>query len=293
MSLKKYCVLGFFACAVGAHALCAAPKGHLFIIGGGTRSAAMMSRFVSLAGGAANARIVVFPMASGIPDTVGNEQTASLRGLGVCDARCLNLSREQAQSDEIVRQLDGVTGVFFSGGDQSRLTGTLAGTAVLKKIKQLYAQGAVIGGTSAGAAVMSGMMITGRELLAHDSANAYSFIKRKNVETTPGFGFIDNAIVDQHFVTRKRHNRLLSLVLENPTLVGIGIDEATAIIVNPDGTFDVTGDGSVMVFDAPASMRISENAKGHLGADTILLHLLTAGDSFNFTTRAVHQGPVQ
>jgi len=293
MTKTRLLLAAVLLCAACAHDASAAPKGRLFIIGGGTRSEAMMRRFVDLAGGPEKARIVVFPMASGIPDTVGREQSASLAALGVRDVRPMNLTREQAMSPDIAALLDGATGVFFSGGDQSRLTLALSGTPVLHKIKELYERGAVIGGTSAGAAVMSALMITGRELRSRDTANAYSSVMRKNVETAPGFGFIDNAIVDQHFVRRKRHNRLLSLVLEHPALVGIGIDEATAIIVNPDGTFDVAGDGSVFVFDAARAKGIRENTQGHLGADSVLLHILTAGDSFNFSTRSVHQGPGQ
>ncbi len=265
----------------------AAPKGHLFIIGGGKRSPEMMKQFVELAGGPEKARIVVFPMASGIADTVGIEQTASFRELGAKNSEFMILRHDQADSIEYVNRLTGVTGIFFSGGDQSRLTKALAGTAVLRKIKELYTAGAVIGGTSAGAAVMSAMMITGKELLHRDTVNAYTAIKAHNIETVEGFGFISNAIVDQHFIKRKRHNRLLSLVLEHPQLIGIGIDEATAIIVNPDETFTVIGDATVLVVDATRSTQVRTNTKGDLSAGNMSLHLLMAGDSFNLKSRKI------
>jgi cyanophycinase len=265
------------------------PKGHLVIIGGGKRGQQIMQTYVQLAGGE-GAKVVVFPMASELADTIGPEQAVSIQQAGARTVFSLNINHAQAESDSIIKLLDGVTGVFFSGGDQSKLTAALLGTQVEKKLHQLYQDGAVLGGTSAGAAVMSKMMITGREKLSRDTNNAYTFIKRNNIETAEGFGFLDNAIVDQHFIKRKRHNRLISLVLENPRLIGIGIDEATAIVVNPDESFSIVGEGTVMVFDAAHSKKIRENEKGHLGADNILLHILMAGDSFNMKTRTVHSG---
>ncbi len=265
------------------------PKGHLVIIGGGKRGPQIMQTYVQLAGGD-HAKVVVFPMASELAKSVGPDQAASLQQAGAHAVFSLNISHAQAESDSVLELLEGVTGVFFSGGDQSRLTAALLDTKVGKKLHELYQNGAVIGGTSAGAAVMSKMMITGKEKLTRDTANAYTSIKRNNIETVEGFGFIDNAIVDQHFIKRKRHNRLISLILENPSLIGIGIDEATAIVVNPDDSFEVVGEGTVMVFDATQSKSIRENAKGHLSAENILLHILTAGDSFDMKSHSAHPG---
>jgi cyanophycinase len=265
------------------------PKGHLVIIGGGKRGPQIMQTFALLSGGE-HAKVVVFPMASELADTIGREQAASIQQAGAQTAFSLNINHAQAESDSVAGLLDGVTGVFFSGGDQSRLTAALLGTKTEKRLHQLYRDGAVVGGTSAGAAVMTKMMITGREKSGRDTLNAYTFIKKNNVETTRGFGFLENAIVDQHFIKRKRHNRLISLVLENPHLLGIGIDEATAIVVNPDESFYVVGEGTVMVFDAGRSKSIRENANGHLSAHNVLLHILTAGDSYNMKTRTVHPG---
>ena len=255
-------------------------KGHLFIVGGGNRTSELMSRFVELAGGRDRARIVVLPMASAEPADTGREQAQEIQALGVRDVSSLIFTREQAENETDAARLDGATGVFFSGGDQSRLTEILNGTAALRKIKQLYQDGAVIGGTSAGAAVMSALMITGDELLAHDPKEGFTFIKRENVKLVEGFGFLRTAIVDQHFVTRKRHNRLISAVLEHPALIGIGIDEATAIVVNPNGMFHVVGDNSVIVYDARKARHVRADARGNLGARDIRMHLLLSGDDF-------------
>src|SRR5687768_17081169 len=132
----------------GSTAEPAGPRGYLFIVGGGPRPEAMTRRFVDLAGGPGKARIVVFPMASA-DTSAGSYGAEALRKLGA-DAFHLTIGREEAMRDSVARLLDGVTGVCFGGGDQSRLTAALGGTPVEAAIHRLYANGAVIGGTSAG-----------------------------------------------------------------------------------------------------------------------------------------------
>ena len=175
-------------------------------------------------------------------------------------------------------ELDGVTAVFFSGGDQNRLTDYLQGTKFLAKIREIYKNGGVIGGTSAGAAVMSKIMLTGEEENVPDKYKGdFSYIKQGNVQTAEGFGFIDSAIIDQHFIIRKRQNRLISLVLER-RMKGVGIDEATAIIVKPDGSFRVAGQSQVMVFEPEAQPTISPT--GYLKTNSLNVRILTAGDTY-------------
>src|SRR6185436_12239434 len=145
-------------------------------------------------------------------------------------------------------RLGGVTGVFFSGGDQARHTRALLGSRLLGRIQELYQGGAVISGTSAGAAVMSHVMITGEESRPHADA-PFDRIEAQEIVTSEGFYFLPReVIVDQHFVKRRRSNRLLSLVLEEPGRMGLGVDEGAAIWVRPDGTFDVLGDAPVIVY---------------------------------------------
>lgn len=260
-------------------------KGHLVIIGGGERTGEIMERFVQLAGGGEKARIIILPLASGVPDTTGMEQTAELKAMGVRNADWLLFSREEAVRGDVARRLDGATGVFFSGGDQSRVTAVIVGTPVQEKLKELYRGGAVIGGTSAGAAVMSRVMITGNERINKDSNNAFITIMRGNVETIEGIGFLDNAVIDQHFIKRKRLNRLLSVVLEHPDLPGVGIDESTAIVVSPDGTCEVVGEGTVVVFDPRNAAEIHTDRHGNLGARGVLTHIYTAGERFTLIPR--------
>ena len=287
--MRKTALLVFLLCGSLLAPAEEGQHGSLFIIGGGKRSGGMMEEFVRLAGGPAHARIVVLPMASGVPDTAGILQVEEFRNLGA-RAEWIQFTHEQALEPASGSRLDSATGIYFTGGDQRRVTRIVLRTPLYQKLHELHRRGVVIGGTSAGAAVMSEMMLTGDERLNRDSANAYAFIKQENVVTAQGLGFLASVIVDQHFIRRKRHNRLLSLVLENPALLGIGIDESTAIIVEPDSTFRVIGDRSVMVLDAGAAAGIRANASGNMGVTGVQLHLLLPGDRFNLRTRSLISG---
>lgn len=262
-----------------------APRGRLFVVGGGTQPPALVKEFVDLAGGSGRARIVVFAMASASGLTSGEAKAADLRKLGA-NAVNVYVTSVQANTDSVARLLDGATGVWFGGGDQSLLTKALRGTKTEAAIHRLYREGAVIGGTSAGAAVMSAAMITGRELhpggarLPRDTtAEAYTTIARENIVTDSGFALMTNAIVDQHFLRRKRHNRLISLVLEHPVHLGVGIDESTAIIVEPDGTWRVAGASVAVIYDARRASITSSAIP--LGAASMTMHVLPAGGRFD------------
>ncbi len=262
----------------------AALKGTLLIVGGGPIPDSIVERFVALAGGAGKARIVVFPMASEDPDA-GVEMAEHLRRLGASAERVV-LTHGEAESEDAARRLDGVTGIWFGGGDQSRLTAALLHTPVEKAIAGLYRAGAVVGGTSAGAAVMTTPMITGDERHPggsrppdKDSSDAFMTIARGNVVTAEGFGLLPGVVIDQHHVRRRRNNRLLSVILENPTLVGIGIDESTALEVGPAGVWKVLGESAAVVYDAREAA-ITPNGAPVLGATGIRLCVLPGGSTY-------------
>lgn len=259
-------------------------KGTLLIIGGGSRPDYMMEKIIELAGGD-NSKILVIPNASSDPIDVAEYQVNQLKSLGANNVEYVFLNGQEANSDSALSLLEGVTGIFFSGGDQSRLTEDLLGTKFLEKIKSIYREGGVISGTSAGAAVMSEIMITGNEIIQPDSNDSFTTIMSGNIETTKGFGFITSAIIDQHFIYRKRHNRLLSLVLDNPKLLGIGIDESTAILVHQDFTFDVIGEFQVIIYDASDSADIAMTEKGFFGSSNIKMHILKSGDKFSLISK--------
>jgi cyanophycinase len=174
-----------------------------------------MRRFVDLAKGRGGGRFVIFTMASSVPLEVGPELVAEFRKYGVADVAYHQLTREEAMRPESVRILDGVSAIWFSGGDQAKQTAALLDTPIHARMLELYAAGCLIGGTSAGAAVMSEVMITGDEKRKPEEGHEFETIEAGNVITTPGLGFRKECIIDQHFVTRKRHNRLISLVLNS------------------------------------------------------------------------------
>jgi cyanophycinase len=258
------------------------PRGSLVIVGGGERSEAMMRRFVDLAGGR-GARIAVVPNASSEPEETGRALVAELDSLGA-RAFVYFLDHAAATAQASARRLDSATGIWFSGGDQIFVTQALAGTPVLRAMQRRYREGAVIGGTSAGAAIMSDSMITGNQTPPGDTTgyygDEYPAIARRRVEIVPGLGFLPQAIVDQHFIRRERHNRLISAVLERPSLLGVGIDESTALEVGPDGRWRVLGESAVVVYDARHA-RVTDRRRPLLGVTGLRVHVLPAGSVFD------------
>ena len=267
------------------------PRGSLVIVGGGPRVESVMRRFVELAGGPARARIVVFPMASELPET-GAEAVAELRKLGVT-ALARRLTRDEAMVPSSALVLDSATGIWFPGGDQVRLAQVLVGTPVADAIRARFDAGAVIGGTSAGAAVMSTPMITGDERAPggarRDTTQSFLTIARGDIVLGEGLGLVRDAIVDQHFLRRKRHNRLISVVLEDAPHLAAGIDESTALVVQPDGKWRVSGESVVIIYDARQAT-ISPTGSGALGATDLRMHVLPAGATFDPKTGVARLG---
>jgi cyanophycinase len=262
----------------------ASPRGHLLIIGGGDRTEEMMRSFVELAARHRSGKIVIFPMASSVPQEVGAEQAGEFKKAGAKSVEFYVLTREEALDERNLKILEDAGGVFFSGGVQSRLTDVLLNTPIQERLCQIYEEGGIIGGTSAGAAVMSEVMITGDEKRKVEEGHEFETIEAGNIVTTPGLGFVKTAIIDQHFVVRKRHNRLISVIAEHPSLLGVGIDEDTAILVERDTSFEVLGRTSVIVLDAEDSS-IMATASGALRIIGMKIHVLVAGDRFDLKMR--------
>jgi cyanophycinase len=250
---------------------------------GGSQPAELVRHFVDLAGGPGKARIAILPMATSDAIATGAEKKAELDSLGA-DSFVVNVTRAQADDDSVVRRLSTASGIWFPGGDQSLLVAALQGSATLRAIHDRFNAGAVVGGTSAGAAVMSDSMITGNQFWPGTTAPvdspSFSRITRRSIEIVPGLGFVHNAIVDQHFIRRQRENRLFSVVLERPSLLGVGIDEGTALKVTPDGKWTVMGKSSVMILDARHS-RVTHPQAGSLGAVDIRVSLLPSGSTYD------------
>ena len=287
--MRIFLIFSFAACAsVGVPAPADAGsgstgiRGTLFIVGGGYQSPELVRRFIDLAGGPGKARIAILPMATEDALVTGAEKKAQLDSLGA-EAFVVNVTRAQADDDSVVSKLARATGIWFPGGDQTPLAAALRGSAALRMIHDRYRAGAVVGGTSAGAAVMSDSMITGNQFWPGTAAidsPSFSRIGRHTIEIAGGLGFLHAAIVDQHFIRRQRENRLFSVVLERPSLLGVGIDEGTVLEVAPDGTWAVLGASAVVGLDARRAS-VTTHGRPALGATDIRVSVLPAGSTFD------------
>ena len=282
ISLFLFCLLGMSLQVQGLNN----PKGHLVIIGGGDRPDYLTQKMIELAGGY-DTKFAIIPMASSVPMESAQYQKEDLMRLGVKNIEIIIFDSTTGNSDSVLSKIKGVKAVYFTGGDQAFLTKALLGTKLLEEIKQIYIDGGMIGGTSAGAAVMSKIMITGDELKNTDSSRSFIEIKEGNIKTTEGFGFVRLAVIDQHFIIRKRHNRLITVILENPELVGVGIDESTSILVYPDDTFEVLGEREVIVYDATEANNISVNPLGLLSASNMKMHILNSGKKYDLIKKVI------
>ncbi|MBD3289291.1 cyanophycinase [candidate division KSB1 bacterium] len=249
-------------------------NGYLFIVGGGGKPSAAIEKFIDLCG---NEFILIITSASGYPRESGPAAVELFKDHGADNVDWLHIaSPDSANSDDVVEAIRRARGIFFTGGVQGRLMHRLRGTRAEKEILALYFEKkGVIGGTSAGAAVQSELMITGD--------GDFTILEKNNIVTEPGFGFLKNCIIDQHFVARRRNNRLLSLVIEKK-LPGIGIDESTAIIYHPDDMFDVYGQGSVVIYDPRKASIPVEPEVRKLSAEHLRLSVLHEGQSFDMTS---------
>ncbi|GID27143.1 cyanophycinase [Paractinoplanes brasiliensis] len=252
-----------------------ARRGRLLIIGGAA-GPGLLGRFVELAGGAA-ARIVVVATASSAPTAAETEHLAAFESLGAGRVEALRIAnRSDACDPRVEPVLRSASGVFFTGGDQERITRVIGGTVTDSLLQELVAAGAVVlAGTSAGAAMMSGTMI-----VEGDAPG----VSRACVRTGPGLEFLPGVLIDQHFGQRGRLNRLLSAVALAPHQLGLGIDEDTAILTDGDD-FEVLGSGAVTVVDAGGAEIIRVPDRGPITLTGCRLHVLPAGHAFHLTGR--------
>jgi cyanophycinase len=257
-------------------------QGQLVIIGGAEdkeNDCTILREFVRRAGGT-QAKIVVLTAATTAPREVGENYTKIFERLGAASIQVINTERrEDANEPRSIEAAKEASGIFFTGGDQARITEFVKGTHLDAAIHQRYAEGAVVAGTSAGAAMMPDVMIVEGESETNPRADV--------VEMGPGMGFLPGIVVDQHFAQRGRLGRLIAALMQQPAVLGIGIDENTAIVVNGD-EFEVIGQGAATVVDESNSTH--NNLEGVLKDEALAvcgvkLHILPQGYRFNLKTR--------
>jgi cyanophycinase len=254
----------------------------LVIIGGAEDKegdCTILREFVRRAGGV-NARIVVMTVATELPREVGDNYIRVFERLGVEDVRIVDtVEREDATSASYLEAIEKATGVFFTGGNQARITSVLKDTEIDKLLHRRLSEGIVIGGTSAGAAMMPDMMIV--------EGDSETNPRIEVVDMEPGMAFLPGVVIDQHFAQRGRIGRLLSAVAQQPVVLGFGIDENTAVVVN-NNQFEVVGEGAVTVIDVSdiTHTNLDQILKDEdLALCGVKLHILPHGYRFDMSSR--------
>jgi cyanophycinase len=258
------------------------PQGTAIVIGGAedkVRDRVILGRFIALAGGS-HAKIAVISTASSLGTEAGQRYREVFMELGSPDVRPLHaVTRAQANDESVAALVSDATGIFLTGGNQLRLSSMIGGTRLADAILARFRDGAVVAGTSAGASAISSHMI------AFGASGATP--KHRMAQIAAGLGLLPGVIVDQHFQQRNRLGRLLSLIAQNPMLLGLGVDEDTAGVVGPDGIMEVIGRGSITVVDGAASDTDAWEVRGHrpLMISNVTLHSLPAGYRFDLRRR--------
>ena len=231
-------------------------------------------------------RMVIATVASHEPDGYFDAYREAFSALGVDDLVELYVEeRAESLEDQTLAALEGAGGVFFSGGDQLRISSQIGDTPIERRIRELHRAGAVIAGTSAGASVMSETM-----LVKGASSESYRI---GDLHMAPGLGLVRDLIIDQHFAERGRYGRLLGAVAHNPRLMGVGIDEDTAIVVE-GRSFRVIGSGAAYVVDGETATHsnIAEaDCDRPLSMFDVRMHVLSSGDRFDLDRRRPAAGP--
>jgi cyanophycinase len=230
-------------------------------------------------------KIVVCTVASSQPDSLWEQYENAFRALGVPHVYRLDIeSRQDATTPRAMRILEGAGGVFFTGGDQLKITSQIGDTPVYSRVQEIYEQGGVIAGTSAGASAMSETM-----MVTNNGEASYRI--KSGLLMAPGLGLARDMLIDQHFAERGRMGRLIGAVSQNPRVLGIGIDEDTALILEREREFRVLGAGAVYVVDASKTTysNIGEEVSDRtLTSFNLIVHMLSQGDRFEIATRTPH-----
>ncbi len=261
--------------------------GALYVIGGAEdklRRRTVLSGFVDACG--ESARIAVIPTASTLGPEIIDTYVELFERLGATSVFGVRPeSRDDADDRTFAAALEDVTGIFMTGGNQLRLSAVVNGTLFGTAIKAAHRRGVTIGGTSAGASILSSHMV------AFGPGGATP--KQRMTQLASGLGLIDGCVIDQHFAQRNRYGRLLMLVAQSPDLLGIGIDEDTAAVVTAGHLVEVIGRGAVTIIDGH---HMTSNAHAARRSNPLLvsdarLHVLPAGARFDLAARALVSAP--
>ncbi|OJA04343.1 cyanophycinase [Halomonas sp. QHL1] len=257
--------------------------GHLVAIGGAedkTSELAILRRVFELAPQDSD-EVAIIATASSIPDQLLPSYEAAFTRLGASQVHALDIQdRQQASDADNVRLIQRSGVIFFTGGDQLRLTTVFGGSATLRAIRERLKAGAVVAGTSAGAAAMPGTMI-------YNGASADA-LRKGGVNMTFGLDFVRGMIIDSHFLERGRFTRLMEVGASNPEQLGVGIGEDAAVIIHPSRILEAIGPGHVIIIDSRdlASSNIAELAMGEpVAVENMILHAMVSGHGYDIDAR--------
>lgn len=266
-----------------------APQGKLLLIGG--REDKLNERRIlrTLVERLGAGKLFVATLASEYGEECWADYRQVFGKLNVAQIEHLIIERrdEEEQQDHQREQLQDVAAVFFTGGDQLRITTRLGGSRLDRELDEFFFRGGIIAGTSAGASALGEMMLVGsRHEGRHKVGDAFQMV--------PGLGFMRDVIIDQHFSERGRIRRLLGAVAQNPRMLGIGIDEDTAVLVEGAERFEVLGSGAVYVVDGHGVTYTNSTEQAPdqtLSVFGVKLHVLSHGDGFNLKTNQPEEKP--
>jgi len=282
-ALLNICLVFFLICNLSqlepaAGGIKAGKPGKLLIIGGGTKPPGLIKKMIDESGIKKNkGYVLILPMASAEQDSAIYYMKKQLNEYGVNRVAGFMFHKGDPIRSSQLDSIKNAALIYFTGGDQQRFMIIVHNTPVERAIIVAHKNGHLIAGTSAGASVMTGMMITGNEKKHPKYESTYSTIEPDNIETIPGLGLVTGVIIDQHFIIRSRENRMFTAILQYPEIVGIGIDHSTAILV--DGSHaEVVGNNQVMVFRNPGG---SVRRKGdRFGGSALRVDIYLPGDTF-------------
>jgi cyanophycinase len=273
--LSRYLLLTFF-CMICMLCRNTPEEGSLFILGGGNIQSSVIDKIIEVSGIGSSGYGVILPMSSSIPDSAIIYTTEYFTSKGLDNVYGINYKKGKPCTQALIDSIRNANMVFISGGDQSVFMDVIAGTPIKEAIHEAHNRGRLICGTSAGAALMSKIMITGNEIKHADSTSNFNTMEARNIETIEGLGLLEKVIIDQHFIIRKRLNRSVCACIENPDCMVVGIDEPASILVEGNKA-TVYGDGQVVVLQNPSDIKVES---GLLGARNISMDVYLPGESF-------------
>ena len=257
-------------------------EGPLLLIGGNEDKQKDRRILTEIARQIGDGHLLLITAATNLPDELADEYRGIFRALGVRHIEPVDVRRrEQAYDEALLKKVGGAAGAFITGGDQLRLTSQLGGTPLLTALRALHESGGLLAGTSAGAAAMPDAM-----LIAGASDSSYQL---HDLTMSAGLGFLSRVTVDTHFSQRGRISRLIGAATQNPEILGLGIDEDTAVVIRRGGgPLHVLGSGAVYVVDGTDisfSSLAARHPEGIVTVHDVRLHVLGEGQAFDLDER--------